>query len=266
MTIKEMIEKYQSRGLTVAQARSLVAQKIILSTIEKSKFVDKVLLKGGVVMYNMTQEQRRSTIDLDFDFVRYNIGNNKNIEKFIETLDRLSQDYSITIDGLIQELNQQDYRGKRVRVFVKDETEAIKFKIDIGIHTLLAINQNRMCFSFNDNKQLFLQVNPPEQIFSEKLFSLAKIGPTSQRYRDIDDLYYLIKNKSLSRKTVKECLAILTTNHPYGIKDLEDAISKAADCLNDSFFIENYRNNNGSWLNLEYNLAKDVILDFIYKL
>ena len=266
MTIKAMIEEYQYRGLTVAQARSLVAQKIILSIIEKSKFVDKVLLKGGVVMYNMTQEQRRSTIDLDLDFIRYDIRNNKNIEKFIEVLNRLSQDYNITIDGLIQELNQQDYYGKRVRVLIRDETEAIKFKIDIGIHTLLAINQNRMCFSFNDNKQLFLQVNPPEQIFSEKLFSLAKIGATSQRYRDIDDLYYLIKNKSLNSKTVKECLTLLTINHPYGIKDIEDVIGKAADCLNDSFFIKNYINNNGSWLNLEYDVAKEVILDFIYEL
>ena len=111
-TIRKIIEEYQSQGLTIAQARSLAAQRIILSTIEKSKFVDKVLLKGGVVMYNLTQEQRRSTIDLDFDFVRYDIKNNKNIERFIETLNRLNQDCDISIDGTIQELNQQDYHGK----------------------------------------------------------------------------------------------------------------------------------------------------------
>ena len=266
MTIKEMIEGYQSQGLTIAQARSLVAQRIILSTIEKSIFVDKVLLKGGVVMYNMTQEKRRSTIDLDFDFVKYNIGDSKNIERFIETLNKLNIDYYITIDGPIQELNQHDYHGKRVKVLIKDETYAIKFKIDIGVHTLLTINQNKMCFSFNNDKQLFLRVNPPEQIFSEKLFSLAKIGSTSQRYRDVDNLYYLIMNQSLKGEIVKECLRLLTINQPSGIKDIDDVIAKADDCLNDSFFIENYKSNNGSWLNLEYNVAKSAILDFIYNL
>ena len=134
------------------------------------------------------------------------------------------------------------------------------------MHTLLAIDQNKMCFSFTDDKKIFLQVNPPEQIFSEKLFSLAKIGSTSQRYRDVDDLYYLIKNQVLDSITVKDCLRLLTINHPFGIKDMEDVISKANDCLNDDFFINNYKRNNGSWLNIEYDVARSAILDFIYKL
>ena len=66
-TIKQYIEDYISEGFTLAQARNLTAQIIILSKIEKSKYVDSILLKGGVVMYNMTHEQRRTTADLDFD-------------------------------------------------------------------------------------------------------------------------------------------------------------------------------------------------------
>ena len=52
-SIKEFIEDYVSKGFTIAQARNLTAQLIILSKIEKSKYVDSVLLKGGVVInYN----------------------------------------------------------------------------------------------------------------------------------------------------------------------------------------------------------------------
>lgn len=86
MTIKEYIEKYISKGFTTAQARSFTAQQIILSKIEKSKYVDKVLLKGGVVMYNITQEQRRSTLDLDFDLIRVDIQSNDKIAQFINDL------------------------------------------------------------------------------------------------------------------------------------------------------------------------------------
>ena len=45
-----------------------------------------MLLKGGVVMYNITQEQRRSTLDLDFDFIRFDIGKDRNIDSFVRAL------------------------------------------------------------------------------------------------------------------------------------------------------------------------------------
>lgn len=64
-TIKEMIELYVSKGMTVDQAKNYVGQEIILNKISKSKFADNVLIKGGVVMFNMTHNLRR-TIILDF--------------------------------------------------------------------------------------------------------------------------------------------------------------------------------------------------------
>ncbi len=87
-TIKQYIEDYISEGFTLAQARNLTAQIIILSKIEKSKYVDSILLKGGVVMYNMTHEQRRTTADLDFDFIHYNISNNSDIKLFVDVLNK----------------------------------------------------------------------------------------------------------------------------------------------------------------------------------
>ena len=147
MTIKEYVEKYVSQGLTTAQARSITAQQIILSKITKSKYVDKVLLKGGVVMYNITQEQRRSTLDLDIDLIRINIQNDENIEQFLNDLNNKDQNYHIKLDGPIEELHHQDYKGKRINILISDESENIHFKMDIGVHTLLAITQNKMCFS-----------------------------------------------------------------------------------------------------------------------
>lgn len=105
-TIKDLIEYYVSKGFTIAQARNLTAQLIILSKIEKSKYVDSVLLKGGVVMYNMTHEQRRTTTDLDFDFVRYNISNDNDIKLFVDVLNKKDSQYEVSINGKIEELHQ----------------------------------------------------------------------------------------------------------------------------------------------------------------
>lgn len=264
--IKEIIEDYVSKGFTLAQAKNLAAQLIILAKIEKSKYVDSVLLKGGVVMYNITHEQRRTTTDLDFDFVRYSIANDNNIKMFVDALNKKDPQYEVSINGKIEELHQQDYHGKRVRLLIKDKTESIKFKLDIGVHTLLAISQDRMCFSFGQEKNLILLVNPPEQIFAEKLFSLAKIGPTSVRFKDVDDMYYLINNKSVDIKAVRKCLELLTLKPLKDIKNVEDVINKAADTLENQFFINGYINSGGSWLKLDYKNLKDFLIDYIYKI
>lgn len=265
-TIKEYIERYVSEGLTLAQARNLTAQLIILSKIEKSTFVDKVLLKGGVVMYNMTREKRRTTTDLDFDFLRYDISSDDSIRMFVETLDKKNSQYRVKIDSKIEALRQQDYHGKRVKLLIYDSTESIRFKLDIGVHTLLAINQEKMCFSFEEGNNIFLMVNPPEQIFAEKLFSLSKIGPGTVRFKDVDDMYYLISNKSVDPKIVRLCLDLLTVNPINDIKDSQDAVDKAIDCLDNPFFTKNYMELGKSWMNADYIKMKKTIVDYLLRI
>lgn len=121
-------------------------------------------------------------------------------------------------------------------------------------------------FFFWTGKDLTLIVNPPEQMFAEKLFSLAKIGAASVRFKDIDDMYYLIKNKSINISTVRKCLELLTLNPINDIKDVQDVVNKAVDTLENQFFIEGYAKSPNSWLNKEYNDIKACLIDYLNKI
>lgn len=263
--LKEKIERYVQDGFTVIQARYKTAQEIILSKIEKSIYVDKVLLKGGIVMYNMTKEQRRTTSDLDLDFIRIDISKEDNVRKFIEVLNKKDPEYHILIKR-IKDLHQDDYKGKNVVLEIKDSSSSINFSMDIGVHTLLGIEQDKMYFSIGEGKKLSLWVNPPEQIFSEKLFSLAKIGPTSTRYKDVGDMYYLIKQKCLRKSIVRKCLDLLVIGNRHGFIDAYDVITNAEQCLNSDLFSEGYDDNRKIWLDIEYKTLRETILEFIEKL
>lgn len=265
-TIRQLIEKNVSKGLTLTQAKNLAAQFIILSKIEKSTFVDSVLLKGGVVMYNLTQEERRATTDLDFDFVRYSISRDSDIELFVDVLNKKEPQYEVKIIGKIEELHQQDYHGKRVKLLIKDRTESIKFKLDIGVHTLLTIDQEKMCFSFGDDEDVVLLVNPPEQMIAEKLFSLAKIGPTSVRFKDIDDIYYLIKNELINYELVKKCLGLITMDPINGINSVQDVVDSVIDTLNNQFYIDGYLKSRNNWLKEDYKEIKSYLIDFLLRI
>lgn len=73
MLINEMLEKRIAEGMSLGDARNVVAEEILLKKIASSELAEHVALKGGIVMYNLTKNERRVTKDLDFDLIRYSI-------------------------------------------------------------------------------------------------------------------------------------------------------------------------------------------------
>ena len=262
-TIEEMIIEYVESGMTNNQAESNVCQQIIINKISKSPLADNVLIKGGVVMFHLTKNIRRATIDLDFDFIRHDISV-PSIKAFINLLNEQDKNYKIKALE-ITELRQDDYHGKRVVVEIKDKSTAVKFKLDIGVHTLLAIEQPTMCFSFSKG-ETFLKANPPEQIFAEKLYSLARHGALSGRRKDIYDMYYLIKHEKLDRKVVKKCLEMITLNGLHGIRSIEEISERVNDALGDKEFLKQLNKSKDKWLDEDDDKIVKEILDFVYSL
>ena len=115
---------------------------------------------------------RRATQDLDIDFIKYSLSSDS-IDEFINKLISIERIKFKRI-GAIEELNQQDYHGKRVFIQIEDSTGyTINSKIDLGIHKNIEIEQEEYCFdiSFSDEGEILL-INTCEQIFAEKLSSL----------------------------------------------------------------------------------------------
>ena len=259
-SLEEIIEKHHLSGLTINQAENSAGQEIILRKISKSPFANNVLIKGGVVMFNLTKNIRRATADLDFDFIRYDISDTS-IRKFISLLNKYDSEYVIKLIS-IKPLKQEDYDGKRVIVSISDKITKINFKLDIGVHTLLGLEQSTLCFAFDDS-QVFLRVNPIEQIFAEKIYSLAKHEALSTRYKDIFDIYYLITQQKLNVKLVKECLELLTMKGSFGIHSIDDIYSRVNDTLNDRQFLNHLDSTKDKWLDADTKVITKTIVDYI---
>ncbi len=265
--LDDIVRTHTSSGFTLIQARNKAAQEVILSKIEKSEYVDKILLKGGIVMYNMTQERRRTTSDLDFDFIRLDISKKQIINKFIQALNRIEPQFQIELKS-VKPLKQDDYKGCELKLVINDNagSRPIDFTMDIGVHTLTGIEQNKMCFSFGETKQLSLWVNPPEQMFAEKLYSLAKIGPTSTRYKDINDMYYLIKHTNMKISLVRECLSLMIIGNKRDFIDVIDIVDKAIESLDSDLFAYGFNEAKSLWLDIGYQELIETVKDYIYKI
>ena len=191
MDIQKMVDAELQKGYSGDNALAKVCQDIVLKAIANSSLNRNVTIKGGVVMRSKTNNVRRATQDLDIDFIRYPLTDTA-IDSFLEKLNCLNG-IKIGKIGNIEELKQQDYKGRRVHVQIEDENGfKIQSKIDLGVHNRLEIEQEEYCFDIAyDNEGASLLINSNEQMFAEKLRSLLRFGPLSTRVKDVFDLYYL---------------------------------------------------------------------------
>ena len=82
MNFENLRRKYLENGFSLANVSAKICQDIILDKISKSKMKKNVTIKGGVVMYGLSNDKRRATRDLDLDFIKYSLAN-ESIKVFI---------------------------------------------------------------------------------------------------------------------------------------------------------------------------------------
>lgn len=143
--LEELAAQVKNEGYSEVNAEAKVCQDIVLKAISQSSLSRNVTVKGGVVMRSITGNVRRATQDMDLDFLRYSLSETA-IRAFVEKLNCL-EGITITITGDIEELSQQEYRGKRVYVTLSDDTgHSFLSKIDLGVHKQVQIEQDEYCF------------------------------------------------------------------------------------------------------------------------
>lgn len=264
MTIRELRDKYISQGYSHKDISNLVAEEIIIRKIASSELAEHVTFKGGIVLFNLSKNNRRVTQDIDFDLISYSIDNDS-LLNFVQQLNKNNDGLIVSTNGNILELHQEDYHGARIALFIEDkEKQKIRFKLDVGVHTYCDIVQTKIIFSFDSNeKGIMVTANPPEQIFAEKLLSFARLGVVSTRFKDLYDFYYLIKQCELSPKKVKEVLQMFLNNSSREHRDVNYVVGAVSQALNNTSFAQRATQATARWIDVSFDDLKHTIVDFI---
>ena len=265
-SLQECVDEYIKEGYTRNYAISKVCQDIIINRIYNSKYRNNITIKGGVVMFHLTHNIRRATIDIDMDLINMSIATDNIVNIFIE-LGKLNNTdgFKLEIDkNKIEELTHQDYHGKRLTVTVSDKyNKNYSIKLDIGVHKHADILQDKLLLDTKiiDGKISFL-ANPKEQIFVEKIMPLLKFGPLSTRYRDIFDLYWLITEENLNKSQILNYMKILIFDADIKISNISDVSNIINLVLNEKLFVQNLSYNN-NWTGESINKILYTIRKYI---
>lgn len=265
MNLREEITKLKEEGYSQQNAQARICQDIILEAISKCLLNENVTIKGGVVMRNISNDVRRATVDLDFDFIKKSISDDS-IKLFVNQLNAVS-DVTITIIGKIEELKQQDYKGKRVHISISDGNGlALTSKMDIGVHKDLDITQEEYCFDicFQDDGASLL-MNSKEQILVEKLKSILRHDIASTRFKDIFDICYL--SDKVSDKKLKLCVKrYIFEDKTLEVNTKSDIVSRMERILSNKILIRNIKTSKKNWLDLSLEEVLNKDLEFIRNL
>lgn len=266
VNLERMAAGYRSEGYSAQLSEARVCQDVVLKAIAESSISRHVTIKGGVVMRSITGNVRRATRDIDFDFIKYSI-DEESIRGFIEKLNCL-EGVAIKVDGPIEELSQQEYRGKRVWVRITDDDgNSFRSKIDLGVHKNIQIEQEEYCFDVClDEEGASLMMNSKEQIFAEKLRALVRFGTFSGRVKDIFDLSYL--SDYVNKEGVLKCIHTYILDDPEMRENNMDAVIRRVDKIFKDKDFKSAVENSGrdNWLRIKASVAFENILSLLKEL
>ena len=268
MDLEDIVRNNVENGYDLIDARSKTAQDVILSKISKSKFKNNITIKGGVVMHSISNSVRRATRDLDLDFIKYSL-EDESIRSFIDKLNSVGDNITVEIIEKIEELHHQDYNGKRVHIRLIDiNNYKIDTKLDISVHKLFELEQDDYYFDLDAMEDgASLLINSPEQIFTEKLKSLLKLGVRSTRYKDLFDFYYLINFDKLDdKKVLKSFQVIIFDDDNMLEKTLENIYSRLKSIFKSNVYKRNLTDPKNNWLDIPINDAIEKVLNYIEEL
>jgi predicted nucleotidyltransferase component of viral defense system len=262
ISFAEKIAALEAEGYADAPARAKLAHDIVLKAMETCGFAKNITIKGGVVMSSITGDIRRATMDMDVDFVRYGLTDEK-IDNWILRLNCLDG-IKIERSGDIVDLSHQNYNGKRVYLDITDSARVVvSTKLDIGVHVHRQMAQKPMRFAIVlDDNSAMLPANSKEQIFAEKLKSLLRLGARSTRQKDVFDLCYLAD--MVDRDILRRFIALLVfSDEGMRENDFSSIRSRVHRIFGSPTFMQRLSSAGANWMNEPPRKVVKKILSFL---
>ncbi len=168
----------------------------VLMRIEKSKYKDNIILKGGVLLSSIIGEDLRTTKDIDATLksLPLNIESVKNIFEEILCID-IDDNVNFEIVNIKDIRLEDDYGGFRINV--KGTYDKIRANFFIEITTGDIITPREIKYKYNsifEDKKINIMAYTIETIIAEKFESIISKNITTTRAKDFYDLY-MLKNK-----------------------------------------------------------------------
>ena len=169
----------------------------ILERISKSKYKNKIILKGGLLLSSIIGEDERTTKDMDATLKGISL-TKEEVERVIKEIINIKLDDGVSFELIsIKDIREEDvYGGFRINILSKLDKNKTYTIIELTTGDFITpkeIKYNYKCI-FED-ETIPIMAYTLETIIAEKFQTVISRGVLNTRMKDFYDLYILINTK-----------------------------------------------------------------------
>lgn len=240
----------------------------VLMRLEKSKYRDNIILKGGVLLSSIIGSDMRTTKDIDATLRSFPL-NEQSIRKIFEEI--LSIDINDNVKFKIENIKdirlEDEYGGYRINVFGEFDNLKTHFFIEITTGDLITPREIRYKYnSIFGDKRINIMAYTIETIVAEKFESIISKNITTTRAKDFYDIYIIMNNyiNDLNKNTLIKAIerTFKHRNTNYDIKYIYEVF----EVIKDSVILKELFNNYSKKLNYAKNVKYSDTINAIQEI
>ena len=213
----------------------LFCQEEFLRRVEKSKYSDNLVLKGGLFLYTLTNFDSRVTKDVDFLLQR--LPNTPEqlratLEEIIAT-DTGNNFITFEIKSVAPIAIAKEYAGIGASMLARIKNTRTPLSVDFGVGDVIVPQQEKRTVptQLSDFEAPTVNTYSLETTVAEKLDAILSLMEFSSRMKDYYDLYYLANHFEFDNSTLAEAMYQTFDNRRrrFTVKQFEQVMSFDAD-------------------------------------
>ena len=222
--------KAAESGRTYQLCLQLFCQEEFLRRLEKSKYADHLILKGGLFIYSVTNFDSRVTVDVDF-LLRKVPNTPEELKPVLEEIIGTStgNDFiSFEIKEIAPIAVAKKYAGIGVSLVARIKNTRTPFSIDFGVGDVIVPKQEKRKIPTQLDGFPSPTVNTYslETTIAEKIDAILSLMEFSSRMKDYYDIYYLANRFDFDGATLTKALKKTFKNrgHAFTVGQFEQVI------------------------------------------
>ena len=223
--------KAAESGRSYQLCMQLFCQEEFLRRVEKSRYTDNLVLKGGLFLYTLTNFDSRVTVDVDF-LLRQLPNTPEQLRDVLEEIiakDTGNGFVSFEIKGIAPIAIAKKYAGISASMVARIKNTRTPFSIDFGVGDVIVPKQEKRTIptQLPDFKAPTINTYSLEMTVAEKLDAILSLMEFSSRMKDYYDLYYLGNHFKFDNALLAQAMrkTFANRNHHFTMEQFEQVMA-----------------------------------------
>ena len=211
--------KAAESGRSYQLCMQLFCQEEFLRRVEKSKYADNLVLKGGLFLYTLTNFDSRVTVDVDF-LLRQMPNTPEQLRAVLEEIiaaDTGNDFITFEIKSIAPIAVAKKYAGIGASMIARIKNTRTPFSIDFGVGDVIVPQQEKRTIptQLPDFEAPTVNTYSLETTVAEKLDAILSLMEFSSRMKDYYDLYYLANHFEFDNAVLAEAMRKTFSNRGH---------------------------------------------------